>query len=93
MQEGGGVFAEGEDTEGHKLELGVRSGGCIGRNVQAAGKVQEVVARAAGVLGDLEKDLVHEGCSHIGHGQCWYCAEDANWIVSADDRYENAEAR
>ena len=44
MQEGGGGFAEGEDTEGDKFEFGVCGGVCGGGVVEGAGEVHQVLA-------------------------------------------------
>lgn len=53
------MFAEREDAEGYEFEL------CVCRLVricaEGGGEADEVLARAAGVFGDLEEDLMDEG--------------------------------
>jgi len=66
MEESGGVFAEGEDTEGDEFEFGVCS--CKGVLTQSAGKTEEIMAGAPSMFGDLEEDLVDERGSEVGEG-------------------------
>ena len=62
MQESGGVFAEGEDSQGNKFQLRVCGGG--GVLAEAPGETEEFgpgAARVVGGGGDLQEDLVDEG--------------------------------
>jgi len=62
VQESGGVFAEGEDSQSNEFELRVCGGG--GVLAEGPGETEELRAGAARVVGgggDLEEDLVDEG--------------------------------
>jgi hypothetical protein len=59
VKKGGRVFAEGEDAESYEFELCVC--GLIGVCAEGGGEADKVLARTAGVFGDLEEDLVDKG--------------------------------
>jgi len=62
VQESGGVFAEGEDSQSNEFELCVCGGG--GVLAEAPGETEEFgpgAARVVGGGGDLQEDLVDEG--------------------------------
>lgn len=78
MQKGSRVLAKGEDAKSHKFEFRVGCSSCVGRVVDRARKVHQVLSRAAGVLRYLEKDLVNKRCGYVGHRKGRYRAEDTN---------------
>lgn len=53
------MFAEGEDAKSYEFELCVC--GLIGVCAEGGGEADKVLARTAGVFGDLEEDLVDKG--------------------------------
>lgn len=67
MQERGCVLAEGEDAESNEFEFSVGCGGSIGGIIERTSKVHKILTTAAGVLRDLEKNLVYERRSHVSH--------------------------
>ena len=59
MEKSGGVLAKGEDAKGDEFEFCVCC--LVGVGAQRGGEADQVGTGAAGVFGDLEKDLVDEG--------------------------------